>query len=330
MTSIAETPRRTAPLRWFRFALLTLLFTWLAQGTPGAWGVMWFAVPVTVAVSLLLAWRFGRAAFAMPVLLAAGSLGAALGVPDSPVSLWIAGWIPAASVTGVWMGSREEGGGPGLGERVWMLAPFVLLAASLSLTPAFRPALDRAWTRAQTTALAELRREGVPQKQVAEMESTMRKQDPDVRRALPYAMPVLLVLWMALLTAAGRGLAGLVAGRLGWPALSNAAFLRLRLPDAALAPVIAGLALALLADRSFLPGALALLVPSALGYSLQGLAVLVSLLLTRGIPATLAAILIMGLLALTTLAFLPSLALVGLTDAWLDLRKLESPGDREA
>lgn len=330
MTSIAETPRRPPLLVWFRLSVLTVLFAWLAQGTPGSWAVMWFAVPVTVAVSLLVAWRFGRAALAIPVLLAAGLLGAALGQPQPPFSLWAAGWIPAASVTGVWMGLREEGGGPGAGERVWMLAPFVLLAATISLAPDFRPALDRAWTRAQRTALAELRREGVAERQVAEMERTMQKQDPDVRRVMPYVMPVMVVLWMSLLTAAGRGLAAIVARRLGWPALSAAPFLRLRLPDAALAPVVAGLAIALLADRSFLPGALALLVPSALGYSLQGLAVLVSLLLSRGIPPALAAILIMGLLALTTLAFLPSLALVGLTDAWLDLRKLETPDGREA
>lgn len=313
---------------WFRVALLTLLFTWLAQGTPGAWGVMWFAVPVTVAVSLLVAWRFGRPALAIPVLLTVTLIGA--GSVLGALSPWIVGWVPAASVAGVWMGLREEGGGPGLGERIWMLAPFVLLAASLSLVPEFQPALDRAWTRAQQTALAELRREGVAEKQVADMELTMKKQDPEVRRVLPYAMPILLVLWMALLTAAGRGLARILAAGLRWPTLSKAAFLSLRLPDAALAPVIGGLALALLADRSLLPCALALLVPSVLGYSLQGLAVLVSLLLSRGIPPALAAILIMGLLALTTLAFLPSLALVGLTDAWLDLRKLETPAGREA
>ncbi len=313
----------------FRLALLTLLFSWLAQGTPGTWGVMWFAVPVTVAVSLLVAWRFGRAALAIPLLLAGGLIGAWAGLFGPHFSLWIIGWIPAASVVGVWMGLREEGGGPGYGERVWMLAPFVLLVASISLAPDFRPALDRAWSRAQSSALAELRREGVAEKQVTDLERTMQKQDPDVRRVLPYVMPSLLVFWMALLTAAGRGLARAIGGRLGWPALSAAPFLRLRLPDAALVPVIGGLALALLADRSFMPCALALLVPSALGYSLQGLAVLVSLLLTRGIPPALAAIIIMGLLALTTQAFIPSLALVGLTDAWIDLRKLESPADRE-
>lgn len=315
---------------WFRLALLTLLFTWLAQGTPGTWGVLWLAVPGTVAVSLLVAWRFGRLALAVPLLLAAAMVGVGVGVKPAPFSLWFVGWIPVASAVGVWMGSREEGGGPGAGERVWMLAPFVLLATALALAPDYRPALDRAWTRAQRTALAELRREGVAEAQVSEMERTMAKQDPEVRRVLPFAMPQLLVLWMALLTAAGRGLARFLGRRLGWPTLSTAPFLRLRLPDAALAPVIAGLALALLADRVFLPAALALLVPAALGYSLQGLAVLVSLLLSRGIPPALAAILIMGLLALTTLAFLPSLALVGLTDAWLDLRKLESPGGREA
>lgn len=291
---------------------------------------MWLAVPVTVAVSLLVAWRFGRIAMAVPLLLAVGMVGAWMGLSQPPFSLWFIGWIPAASVVGVWMGSSEEGGGPGLGERIWMLAPFVLLAASISLAPEFRPVLDRAWTRAQRTALAELRREGVAERQVADMERTMTKQDPDVRRVLPFAMPQLLVLWMALLTVAGRGLARFVAGRLGWPALSTAPFLRLRLPDAALLPVIGGLALALLADRTLLPCALALLVPAALGYSLQGLAVLVSLLLSRGIPPALAAISIMGLLALTTLAFLPSVALVGLTDAWLDLRKLETPGGRES
>lgn len=294
------------------------------------WGVLWLAVPVTVAVSLLVAWRFGRVAMAIPAVLAVGMVAAGMGLSPAPFSLWFVGWIPAASVVGVWMGSREEGGGPGAGERLWMLAPFVLLVAAISLAPDYRPALDRAWTRAQRSALAELRREGVAEVQVAQMERTMMAQDPEVRRVLPFAMPQLLVLWMALLAAAGRGLARFVARRLGWPSLSTAPFLRLRLPDAALAPVIAGLALALLADRVFLPCALALLVPATLGYSLQGLAVLVSLLLSRGIPPALAAILIMGLLALTTLAFLPSVALVGLTDAWLDLRKLESPGGRES
>jgi hypothetical protein len=266
----------------------------------------------------------------LPLVLGFATVAARAGIGEPPFSLWFSLWIPTASVTGVWMGLREEGGGPGAGERLWMLAPLLLLSAALTLAPDHGPALDRAWTRLQRTALAELRAGGVPEPRVREMEGRMKEQDPEVRRTLPYLVPSGMFLWMALLVAVGRGMAARLAERLGWPPLSRDPFLRLRLPDAALAALLAGLALALLAGSGFRGAAVALLVPVVLGYGLQGLAVLSSLMLSRGVPPAFAALLMFGMFALTTLAFLPSLALVGLADAWLDLRKLDPPGGREA
>ena len=37
--------------------------------------------------------------------------------PASGLRAWHVLWLPAASLTGVWMGLREEGAGPGCGER---------------------------------------------------------------------------------------------------------------------------------------------------------------------------------------------------------------------
>jgi hypothetical protein len=71
------------------------------------------------------------------------------------------------------------------------------------------------------------------------------------------------------------------------------------------------------------PGAALLLTQSVLGYSVQGIAVTQSLLLSRGVPPTFVLLLLVFLLAFTLPVLLPSLALLGLSDVWLDFRRLE-------
>ena len=41
--------------------------------TPWPWAALWLAVPAVVAASLLLSWRYGPPAMALPLLLAVGS-----------------------------------------------------------------------------------------------------------------------------------------------------------------------------------------------------------------------------------------------------------------
>ena len=66
--------------------------------TPWPWAALWVAVPGVVAASLLLSWRFGRPAIALPVLLA---IGAALLVafPAAGLRPWHLLWLPVASWT---------------------------------------------------------------------------------------------------------------------------------------------------------------------------------------------------------------------------------------
>jgi len=162
------------------------------------------------------------------------------------------------------------------------------------------------------------------------MQESMKLPAADRVRMLTMLVPNLLFAWMVVLVAAGRALAARAAQWRGWPPLSRAPFAAWRLPDGALVPLLAGLAMALFAGAQWRPGAAVLLAQSVLGYSVQGIAVAQSMLLARGVPATFVVLLLVFLLAFTLPVILPSLALLGLSDVWLDLRRLEPSPRGEA
>jgi len=156
------------------------------------------------------------------------------------------------------------------------------------------------------------------------MEDSAKLPSVDRVRMLSFFSPNLIFGWLVVLVAAGRSLAARLAAWRGWPPLSSAPLSRWRLPDAALVPLIAGLAIALFASPQWWPGAALLLAQSALGYSVQGLAVAHSVLLARGVAPAFILLLMVFLFVFTLPVFLPSAALVGLSDVWLDYRRLES------
>lgn len=315
-----------------RALLLVAGLALLALGRPFPWALLWLGVPLVVAGSLLTAWRFGRAALLLPVALVALAL-LALVAGGPTLRAWHLVWLPAAAATGVWMGLREEGGGPSLGERAWMHVPILAAAFALPVLPGFGAAL----TRAEAVARADEQRvlQSLPKAEGRDawremLEQSLRMPAEERVRLLRFFAPNAAFLWMALLVVAGRSLAARAAGWLGWPPLSRALMTAWRLPDAALVPLLAGLALALFADSFWRPGAAVLLVQSALGYSVQGLAVAQSVLLERGVPPVFFLLLMLFLFAFTLPVLLPSLALLGLSDVWLDHRRLEPSPDRTA
>ena len=313
-----------------RAVLLIGALALAALGTPWPWAALWLAVPLAVAGSLLLAWRFGRAALLVPVAL--GALAAlAVAVPGAGLSAWHVLWVPAAAVTGVWMGLREEGGGPTLGERAWMHAPILVAAFALPVLPGLPDALTRVEARARVDEQRVL--DSMPADSSAwrqMMQQSVQLPAADRVKMLRYFTPNLVFGWMVLLVLAGRALAARAAAWRGWPPLSRAAFTAWRLPDGALVPLLAGIALALFAGETWRPGAALLLVQSVLGYSVQGLAVAQTVLLERGVPPVFFLLLMLFLFAFTLPVFLPSLALLGLSDVWLDHRRLEPSPDRTA
>jgi hypothetical protein len=295
--------------------------------TPWPWAALWLAVPAVVAASLLLSWRFGPPAMALPLALAAG---AALLVvfPVAGLRSWHLLWLPVASWTGAWMGSREEGGGPSLGERAWMHAPILAAAFALPLLPGMSGALTRVEAQARVEEqqmLATLPGPAKPGTMRQMMEDSAKLPAADRVRMLTFFAPNLLFGWMVMLIAAGRSLAARLAAWRGWPPLSTSPLSGWRLPDLALAPLIAGLAIALFATPAWWPGAAVLLGQSALGYSVQGLAVAHSALLARGVAPAFVLLLVVFLFVFTLPVFLPSAALLGLSDVWLDYRRLETP-----
>jgi hypothetical protein len=287
-------------------------------------------VPAVVAASLLLAWRYGTPALALPVLLAAGTA-LLVAFPVAGLRLWHLLWLPVASWTGAWMGTREEGGGPALGERAWMHVPILAVAFALPLLPGMSEALTRVEARARVEeqqVLASLPGPSKPGTLRQMMEDSAKLPAADRVRMLHFFSPNLVFGWMVVLVAAGRALAARLAAWRGWPPLSTAPLSSWRLPDAALAPLIAGLAIALFATPQWWPGAALLLAQSALGYSMQGLAVAHSVLIARGVAPAFILLLMVFLFVFTLPVFLPSAALLGLSDVWLDYRRLEaSPRD---
>jgi len=309
-----------------RAVLLACSLALSALVTPWPWAALWLAVPAVVAASLLLSWRYGPPAMALPLLLAVGSA-LLVAFPVAGLKPWHLLWLPVASWTGAWMGSREEGGGPSLGDRAWMHVPILVAAFVLPLLPGLSEALTRVEAQARVEEqqmLATLPAPAKPGTLRQMMEDSAKLPAADRVRMLTFFAPNILFGWMVMLVVAGRSLAARLAAWLGWPPLSSSSLSGWRLPDAALAPLIAGLAMALFAAPQWWPGAALLLGQSALGYSMQGVAVAHSALLARGVAPAFIVLLIVFLFVFTLPVFLPSAALLGLSDVWLDYRRTES------
>ena len=315
-----------------RIVALILLLALGALGSSGTWGAMWLLVPAATATGLLLAWRFGPAALALP-----GALGVAVaafafaGVKG--LAPWSTAWLPLGAAVGVWMGLHEEGGGPGIGERAWMHVPLLAMAVLLPVVPGFDSALGRfdGVLRVQQEALLKSPETASwPAVWREELQRKVQAPAEERRRDLLFLVPNALFFWSVMLVAAGRGLAARLAAVLGWPELSRSPLRAWRLPDAALGPLLVGLAVVVFADRAWQPVAAVLLVQAALGYSVQGIAVVESVMRSRGLPPAVVTLTLVFVIAVSLLWVLPVLAVVGLSDVWLDYRRLEPSPEREA
>lgn len=309
-----------------RGLLLLAVLTWMAFQTPLPWGRLWLLVPAAVAGALLFAWRFGAWAVLVPVVLfGVGMLLA------GPFSLWV-WWIPVAALTGVWMGLREEGSGPDAGERAWMLLPALLLAAAMPWSIQY-PVLIEKVNHELTTGDAQLlsigRQLGYGEGRLVDLERTIEEQGRLRTRALPHVLPSVLFVWVALLVGAGRSFSGVTAGLLRWPPLSRAGLRGWRLPDGAIWVLLLGLGLLVAQWRVWAPTAWTLLINAALGYCVQGIAVVESLLLARGIPPSIIALIMVFVFMLAMPVFLMTTVAVGISDVWLDYRRLEPVPDAD-
>jgi len=295
-----------------------------AWSTPLPWGWLWLVVPVAVALSLLLCWRFGAWGVATPVVLHLGSVVAA-----GPYTPWV-WWVPVSALTGAWMGLREEGGGPASGHRAWMLLPALLLAAALPWTVSYPDVVTRVQAALDESArqrVEVLKQMGYRDERLAGAQRSAEEGDAVVRRLLPHALPSLLFAWIAFLVSAGRALAARVAAWAQWPRLSRRPFGSWRLPDGAVWLFLAGLALVLAELPAWKTTGWTLLVVPAAGYCLQGVAVVESLLLARGVPPAIIALTLLFVLVMAMPVFVLASACVGLSDVWLDYRRLESGPD---
>jgi hypothetical protein len=292
-----------------------------AVATPMPWTILWLAVPLVVAISLLICWRWGLWGVLVPLV----ALGA-MAVFAGPLASW-AWWIPAASLTGSWMGLREEGGGPASGERAWMMLPVLLLAAGLPWTMTYPQVvgdLDRQLQNGDRDLLKMAGEAGYQGERLRTFERVVAESVALRHRYLPHVLPTFLFGWVTFLVIAGRKIAAQIARRLKWPDLSHGRLLDWRLPDGAIWLLIAGLGLVLTGLHGWLPSAWTLLIIPALGYCVQGMAVVQSLLIVRGIPSSIVILTLLFIVLMALPVFLPATVCVGLSDIWLDYRRLEA------
>ncbi|MBI3538908.1 MAG: DUF2232 domain-containing protein [Candidatus Eisenbacteria bacterium] len=295
--------------------------------TPMPWGGLWLLVPLAVTASLLAAWRWGAWGVLVPVAL----FGAAM-VIEGPFSLWV-WWIPVAALTGAWMGLREEGGGLGEGQRAWMLLPVLLLAAMLPWMTSYADMvtrLERALREFDQQALASYHEIGLNAAQIKAIADRLHETAAFEKWALPYAVPTVLFMWMLLLVALGRGLADRLGRRLRWPALARGELATWRLPDPAVWLLLLGLGLVVARWQAWGPSAWTLLLNMGLAYCVQGIAVAQSLLLARGVPPSFIALTFVFVFAMAWPAFVLATMCVGLSDVWLDYRRLEAVPDGDS
>jgi hypothetical protein len=306
-----------------RALLLVALLGAGALLTPPPWGVLWLAVPLSVAVTLLLAWRFGAWTLLLPPALAT-----ALIFAYGPDASWT-WWISAATLSGVWMGLREERGARS-GARAWMLLPVLALAAATPWLPRYpeRVArLEREQSRGDTQMIEMAREMGLAPERLNLLRRSVEQNAPGRRALLPNVVPSLLFAWIALLVVAGRALGSRLGEWLRWPPLDRLRLREWRLPDGAIWPFLAGLALLVGQWPAWAPTAWTLLLNSGLGFCIQGIAVVESLMLARGVPPSLIALTLLFVCVLTLPVFMFTTAVLGLSDFWLDYRRMESsPG----
>ncbi len=325
MTSIAESSEGRGG-SWFRTTLVLIGLALGVSATPWPWSLLWVLVPAAVAVALLLSWRWGAWGVAVPVLL----LGLVLGTAG-PLTPWV-WWIPVAALTGSWMGLREEGGGLPSGQQAWTLLPLLLLAAGFPWSlpyPDLVVRLEREVRASDPQVLDFFRQLGYQGDRLAAMQHSMEETAALQRRWLPKLLPSLIFLWMAALVMVGRGAAARVAGILRWPPLTRFHLNDWRLPDAAIWLFLAGLALLVAQLPSWEPTAWTLLVAAGIGYCLQGVAVVESLLLARGFTPSMILLTLLFVFLMATPVFVLAALCVGISDVWLDFRRLETPGGGE-
>ena len=123
--------------------------------------------------------------------------------------------------------------------------------------------------------------------------------------------------------AAGRAIAARHAGWMRWPEMSRSTLAEWRLPDSAIWVLMGGLGLLLSGLDGWAASAWTLLVVTTLGYCLQGIAVVESLLLARGVSPSIIALTLLFVFVMALPVFVLSTACVGLSDIWLDYRRLE-------
>ncbi|HET7225730.1 MAG TPA: DUF2232 domain-containing protein [Candidatus Eisenbacteria bacterium] len=302
---------------WLALLLSLAALTLLAMQSDSPWSRLWILVPVSVAAALLVTWRFGLGGLAIPAALAA------LAVRVWSPWMWC---VPATALTGALMGAREEGGGPTYGARALLLVPVLVFAAALPFAapyPTLVAHVDRE-LKAGDAQLVELARAvGSSGPRLAEFERTVADNARVRSTALPRVLPLVLFVWLALLVSAGRALAARVARLLRWPPLSRARLRDWRLPDVALWTMLVGLALVLAPWPVAASTAWTLLLASLLGFCVQGIAVVESSLLTRGVPPALVLLTLLFVFAVAMPLFLLTVLVVGVSDAWLDYRRLE-------
>jgi hypothetical protein len=337
VTTIAEPIAPASRGSWIRTLLLVVSLALFAWGTPGPWGNLWWMVPAAVTAALLTAWRWGAWAVLVPL----GIFVVAM-VTAGPFSIWV-WWIPVAALTGTWMGLREEGGGLLAGERAWMLVPVLLLAAMLPWMAKY-PALVndlQGWLQRGDQELLQAAKQqrmpqwllhvpGTPAEQAKTLEHSLAESASLRSRALPLLLPSVLFMWMAWLVAMGRTLASRLAAGLRWPRLSRSRLADWRFPDGAIWLLLAGMGLAVAGWQAWSTTAWTLLIVTGLGYCLQGVAVVESLLRSRGIPPSIVALTFVFVLLMAAPAFLLATVCVGVSDVWLDYRRIEAVPDGDS
>ena len=311
-------------MSWPRTLAVVVALTVGVWSTPMPWAWLWVLVPLATALSLVLCWRFGAWGVAVPVVL---HLICVLAV--GPYTPWV-WWVPVAALAGAWMGLREEGGGPLAGDRAWMLLPLLLLAAVLPWTVSYPDVVARlqaalsASARERVTLFQQL---GYSGDRLQAIQREAEQGDQLIARMLPHALPSLLFAWMALLVSAGRAVAARAAALWRWPTLSRRSFMAWRLPDGAIWLLMAGIALLVSGLTAWATSAWTLLVVPALGFGLQGVAVVESLMLARGVPPAIIILTLAFVFLMATPVFVLTAVGVGVSDLWLDYRRLEDVPD---
>ena len=300
------------------FAPLALLSLGALESPP-PWGLLWIVVPLVGGAGYLTN-RSGRP-FGWLAPLAVAVWLVALGVSGELYAWALLGCV--ASVVLFGLVTPPAGVSVG-GQTLWALLPLLALTAVFPASGLYPGAVHSAVTAIQTSseqAYARYQELGLSGGALEALATQLDRSSKLLVAAVRSFLPTVLFVWCAVLVSLTILLAVRVRETVGRPFPYRAPFAWFAMPEEAVWLLVLGLAGVAARQEPLASAGRNLAVCLAIGYALQGLAILRFAVAKRGWRAGMYWVLLFFVLIFAPPVLAIGATILGLADVWLDLRR---------